>query len=157
MSLHFDVVIMCDLRVDMPDEAIEALRGLTNRDYELKMTPKLLIEEDDIWSMFSDYHFLAPVLENETVSSFHRFLREIDTAKNREIYRWSLQFSGRQILDDIYHTHHLPFLYWLASAVYEKANQGFIGYIKETFDAPSMMYVKNGKLVTDRYTYVDSE
>lgn len=150
MSARFDVVIMCDLREDTPEEVIDAIRCLTSSDYELEETPKLLIGDFNIWEMFDDYHFLSPVLQNETISSFQRLLQEINTSANRQVYRWSFQFCGRQILDDIYLSHHLPFIYWLASIVYEERD-GFFGYVKESYGELHTLVVKNGKLTGEYF------
>ncbi len=155
MSLYFDLVLNCYLREDTPEETINAIRCLTSSKYELETPPKLLIKDFDIWDMFYEYHFLAPMPEFETISSFRQSERYVLLAPFHTRRLWCLQFSGRQILDDLYNTHHWPFVNWLASVAYEEENQGFIGYMKETYEAPFLMYVRDGELITENCTPVD--
>src|SRR5262245_7239522 len=117
MSAYVDLVISCDLKEDTPETYINAIRCLTDRNYELGEKPELIYPgQGNIWDAFSDYHFLAPDFEHEIISSFQKKLRLILPAENhREVYHYSLQFSGRFIHDDYWAAHHIPFLYWLGT------------------------------------------
>ncbi len=145
MSNYFDVVISCDLREDAPEEVINIVRCLTDRDYELNDKPDMTYEDQgNIWEGFSDYHFLASNPEHETISNFQKKWRtSIPSENDRKVYRWCLQYSGRNIHDDFWAACHVPFIYWLAAYVFED----FIGYMKHTEGGePDLIYVKNGKL-----------
>lgn len=157
MSLFFDLVINCDLREDISDEAIEAIRCLTSMEYALPTNPLLLIpgetygtwpsENYNIWDGFSDYHFLVPDPQREIMCNFQRNHRTtIPTENDREVHRYSLQYIGRWLHDDGFYAHHLPFVYWLASVSYDN----YLGYYMETHNVgekgPHHFIVVNGKL-----------
>lgn len=155
MSLKFDLVINCDLREDTPAEHIEAIRCLTTKDYELPTKPQLPISfygepEWNMWNSFSDYHFLASDPEQLIVSNFRRIHRlTIPLENNREVHRYSLQYCGRELHDDYFYSHHIPFIHWLASITCEN----YIGYYVETtnkpeYNHPEHFVVTNGKLQT---------
>jgi hypothetical protein len=130
MSLHFDMVINCDLREDTPDAVIEIVRCLTQRDYRLAFTPQMDVQgHGNVWDRFYDYHFLAPQPERDVISNFRRVHRlTIPNENNREVYQFRLQYCASWIHDDFWAHHHIPFVYWLAS----HACEGFIGYYVET-------------------------
>ena len=154
MSNYYDVVISCDLREDTPEEAINIIRHLTDRDYVLTEKPKMAIENyGDVGDWFFSDRFLAPDPENEVISNFQKMLwLIIPTENNREVYRYSLQYSGRNIHDDFWAEHHIPFVYWLAPYVLGD----FIGYMKYTEGGkPDLMYVKNGRLFGDAFNPPD--
>ncbi len=158
MSDYFDVVICCDLREDTPEEAIDAIRCLTNCNYQPKEKPDLVDKDygyGNIWDGFYDHHFLAPDPERENISSFQRMWRTAMPAENnRDVYRYCLQYSGRNIHDDFWREHHIPFVYWLASYVFED----FIGYMKYSEGgAIHLMHVKNGKLGGEYFNSPETE
>jgi len=150
MSLHFDMVINCDLREDTPEDIIEAIRCLTQKDYTPIPKPNLLLIENDygnIWDSFYEYHFLAPDPEHDTISNFRRVHRlTIPLENNREVHRYRLQYCGSWLHDDFFYAHHIPFVYWLASIAYEN----YIGYYAETHNTGFGIHhfvVKDGKLL----------
>jgi hypothetical protein len=150
MGSHFDVVISCDLREDTPEEVINIIRFLTDSDYELVKKPIVVVEHSNgIWEGSFDSHFLAPDPKHEVISSFQKMWRTyIPSENDRKVYRYSLQYSGRNIHDDFWAECHIPFIYWLASYVYED----FIGYMRETTNSVlDLIYVHDGKLVGDKF------
>lgn len=151
MSLHFDLVINCDLQEDVPEDAIEAIRCLTQRDYVLKVKPQLVLPDygnvwDDIW----DHHCLAPDPDHDIISNFRRIQRTtIPKENNREVYRYRLQYCGSFIHDDYFYQNHLPFVYWLATVAYED----YIGYYMETHGGAGgrevrHLRIENGQIVS---------
>ncbi len=160
MSIFYDLVINCDLKEDTPGDAIEAVRCLTTRGYELAVEPQLIDswEHENVWESFSDRHFLAPDPEWDTVSKFLRMHRTtIPSENNRPVYRYVLQYAGRRLHDDFFNDHHLPFLYWLATVSYDK----YIGYYMISHDlwgdGPRLLLAIDGVLkvavdVTGRLT-----
>lgn len=146
MSLHFDMVINCDLREDTPENIYEAIQCLTQRDYKLKDKPELIYPgQGNIWDGFSDYHFLAPDSQHDVISNFRRVHQlTIPTENNREVHRYRLQYCGSWLHDDFFYAHHLPFVYWLATIAYEK----YIGYYVETGGSVGVhhFFAENGKL-----------
>jgi hypothetical protein len=148
MSLHFDMVINCDLREDTPEEIIEAIRYLTQKDYTLQSKPALIYSDHgNIWDSFYDKHFLAPDPDHDIISNFRRVHRlTIPLENNREVYRYRLQYCGSWLHDDFFAAHHMPFIYWLASIAYEN----YIGYYCETHNTGlgiQHFKVKDGKLL----------
>ncbi len=150
MSLHFDMVINCDLREDTPEDIIEAIRCLTQKDYAPLPNPNLILTDynhRNAWNSFYDYHFLAPEPQHDIISNFRRVHRlTIPLENNREVHRYRLQFCGSWLHDDFFYSHHMPFVYWLASIVYED----YIGYFCETHNEGLGIHhltVKDGKLV----------
>lgn len=150
MSLHFDMVINCDLREDTSEEFIEAIRCLTQKDYTLQIKPNLFCSDygwGNIWNSFYDNHFLAPDPEHDIISNFRRVHRlTIPLENNREVHRYRLQYCGSWIHDDYFYQCHIPFVYWLASIAYEN----YIGYYHETHNIGlgiHHLFIKDGKLV----------
>ncbi len=130
MSLYFDMVINCDLREDTPDDVIEIIRSLTQTGYRLGFTPQMDVPgKGNVWFQFDDYHFLAPLPEQDVISNFRRVHRlTILDEGNREVYQFRLQYCASWIHDDFWAHHHIPFVYWLA----QYSCEGFIGYYIET-------------------------
>jgi hypothetical protein len=135
MSLSFDLVINCDLREDTPEDAIEAIKYLTQPDYTLKQEPQLTITDPkypdvgNMWDTFGSRHFLVPDPDHNIICNFRRVHRlTIPLENNREVYRYRLQYCGSLFLDDYFFQFHLPFVYWLATVAYEN----YIGYYMET-------------------------
>lgn len=144
MSNYFDVVITCDLREDTPEEVINIIRYLTDKNYELSEIPNIVVEHDiGTWEGIFDRHFLAPDPERETISNFQKMWRtSIPAENNRKVYRYMLQYSGRNIHDDFWAEYHVPFVYWLARHVYEDV----MGYMKYTRDGkPGFIFIEDGK------------
>jgi hypothetical protein len=117
VSSRFDVIITCDLREDTPDEVINILHYLTDSSYELSEVPSIVVKhENGIWEGSFDRHFLAPDLDHETISNFQKKWRtSIPSEHDRKVYRYCLQYSGRNIHDDFWAGYHAPFVYWLAT------------------------------------------
>lgn len=150
MSDWFDVVITCDLREDTPEEVINIIRYLTDNSYELGEAQSIVVKhENGVWEGTFDRHFLAPDPEHETVSNFQKMWRtSIPSENDRKVYRYSLQYSGRNIHDDLWANYHIPFIYWLASYAFGD----FMGYMRYTEGGEvHLMYVKNGKLTGDYF------
>lgn len=143
MSLHFDLMISCDLLENTPDSYIKAIQCLTDRNIILDEQPQLFYPGyGNIWEGFYDIHFLAPDPDREIISNFQRVWRE-SKPEGEKIFRYSLQYSGRWIHDDRFASHHMPFLYWLASI----AKPSFIGYYGEhDFYRPAQLVVENAQL-----------
>jgi hypothetical protein len=149
MSAYFDLVINCDLRENAPLACIEFVSWLCDANSNLASQPKSDCfdqnekELANVWN----FPFLAPQLEEETISNFQSRYRYTmpESTGERDVRKYSLHFFERNILDDTFFDCHLSFLYWIAGI----CENGFIGYYKEEFDAePTLMYVKEGKLIT---------
>jgi len=146
MSLHFDMVINCDLREDTSKEFIEAIRCLTQRDYILQKKPELIYpNHGNIWNSFYDHHFLASDPEHDIISNFRRVHRlTIPLENNQEVHRYRLQYCGSWLHDDFFYQCHIPFVYWLATIAYED----YIGYYHETEGSVVHHFIiKDGKLI----------
>ena len=154
MSLHFDMVINCDLKEDAPEDAIEAIKYLTQPDYYLKKEPQLIYTDPkypdmgNMWDTFGSDRFLVPDPDHDIISNFRRVHRlTIPTENNREVHRYRLQFCGSWLHDDYFYQYHLPFVYWLAAVAYED----YIGYYMETHGGErevDHLRVENGKLLS---------
>lgn len=148
MSLHFDLVINCDLREGTPEQAIEVIRCLTERDYQLNFKPEVLYPgQGDLWDYWtSDPHFLALNPQQDVISNFRRVHRmTMPLEGNREVYRYRLQYCGSCLHDDSFYELHMPFVYWLATIAYEE----HLGYYGETHGGGlgvQQLIAKNGKL-----------
>lgn len=135
MSLYFDMVINCDLREDVPEDAVEAIKYLTQPDYSLAKKPQLIYTDPkypgvgNMWDTFGGRRFLVPDSDHDIISNFRRVHRlTIPTENNREVHRYRLQYCGSCLHDDYFYECHLPFVYWLATVAYEN----YIGYYMET-------------------------
>lgn len=152
MSLRFNFVICCDLREDTPLEVIDAIRFLSDPAFVLEQKLPLVFsyiggdgsfQQQNLWDLFGEDRFLIPDFENETISSFQRKWRTaIPLEGNRDVYCWSLQYSGRYIHDDFAAHCHTNFIYWLATYV-----DGLVGYWHETnsFGKMHIVYGINGE------------
>lgn len=124
MSLHFDMVINCDLNEDVPADAVEAIKFLTQPDYSLEKEPQLIYTDTkypgvgNMWETigFGGERFLMPDPDHDIISNFRR------------VHRYRLQYCGSWLHDDYFYQYHLPFVYWLATVAYEN----YIGYYMET-------------------------
>jgi hypothetical protein len=148
MSMHYDLVIVCDLREDTPEPCIELIRWLSDpaSDPEAKPQFDCFSENDKDLADNLDYPFLASYPSEEVVTVFQRRYRYTTSlvAGRRDVYRYCLQYSARGILDDVFVETHILFVYWLSSLIVD----GFIGYYKEELDnQPRLLYVKDRKLV----------
>lgn len=144
MSSYFDLVITCDLREDTPEEAIEGLKCLTNSNYMLTTHPQLIHPQlGNIWDMFSNKHFLAPNPGHEILSQFGRRNRP----NSRQLYRYSLQYSGRNLHDDFFGEHHQIFILWLEIFCYEQ----YFGYLMETTGWPKPEFLKADSSAPHQY------
>lgn len=151
MSLHFDLVINCDLKEDVPEDAIEAIKYLMQPDYSLKKEPQLIYADPEypdlgnMWDIFGNYRFLVPDPDQNIISNFRRMFRTTIPAENhREVFRYRLQYCGSWLHDDYFYQYHKPFVYWLATVAYEN----FIGYYMETHVGTAHhLRVKDGKLL----------
>jgi hypothetical protein len=101
MSLQFDLVINCDLKEDVPDDAIDAISYLVQPGYELKKKPQLIYTDPkypdlgNMWDTFGDRRFLAPDPAHDIISNFRRVHRlTIPTENNREVHRYRLVCNG---------------------------------------------------------------
>lgn len=144
MSEYFDVIITCHLPEDTPEEVINIIRCLTDRAFELKEKPNIRNEYfGDLWEVFWDEHFLAPDPEKMSLSNFRKLpWLSIPTENDRVVYRYSLQYSGRYIHDDVWRENHYPFVFWLASYVMDD----FIGYMKYSEGGkPDLIFIEDGK------------
>ena len=116
MSLHFDLVINCDLREDTPEDAIEAIKYLTQPDYTLKQEPQLTFTDPNfpyVGTVWSSKRFLLSDPDHDIISNFRRVHRlTIPTENNREVHRYRLQYCGSWLHDDYFYQYHLPFDYW---------------------------------------------
>ncbi|MAU13829.1 MAG: hypothetical protein CL607_28690 [Anaerolineaceae bacterium] len=156
MSMRYDLVINCDLREDVSEDAIEAIRYLIDPNYELKKTPYLPYKDPrypdigDMWKYFEPYRFLVPDPQHDIISNFRRIHRTtIPMENNREVYRYRLQYCGSMLHDDYFAQSHMPFIYWLANVVYGD----FIGYYTETQIGSRkvhLLHVKDGRLEPSR-------
>ncbi|MEZ4670303.1 MAG: hypothetical protein R3E39_20545 [Anaerolineae bacterium] len=149
MSLHFDIVIVCDLREDTPSDCLELLAWLTDANSSSEARPRFHCFDENYMELADafDHPFLAPLPNEEVISVFQRRYRYTMPTKTggKDVYRYCLQFSARGILDDYFYECHLLFTYWLASV----SEDGFIGYYKEELDNdPILLYVKDRKLVS---------
>lgn len=146
VSMFYDLVLNCYLREDVSDEHIQAIQCLINRDFQLVVTPKLLLPDgENVWEVFYDKHFLAPAAQPQAIASFVReHITTIPTENNREVHLWTLKYIGRWIKDEFYAHHHLPFVIWLGRV----AREGFLGYTMESYlgKNPTLLYAKNGQL-----------
>lgn len=151
MSLYYDLVINCDLKEDAPEDAIEAIKYLSQPNYHLSKTPRLIYSDGrypeqsgDMWEMFGQERFLAPEPEQNVISNFQRVYRTtIPAENNREVYRYRLQYCGNLLHDDSFYELHLPFVYWLATVAYENT----LGYYMESEGGPvRLLRVENGFL-----------
>jgi hypothetical protein len=143
MSLHYDLVVNCDLREDASASCIELISWLTDENSEPESRPKFDCldssekERENVWI----HPFLAPELDDETISVFQKRYRYTAPANKggRDVYQDTFQYSARNLLDDEFYDCHLSFLDWMARIT----ENGFIGYYKEEFDTnPTLMYVK---------------
>lgn len=139
MSLYFDLAIITSLDAKVPKSFIDVIHYLFNPEFNLETTPELLYEDSDFWPLFEGHHFLAHDPARDVISSFRR-ISLVD--QQVEIIYYTIQFAGRHIHDDTFLFKHMPFLYWLATF----AEEGFIGYMKEKYTQPKLLYVKDRKL-----------
>lgn len=152
MSLYFDMVINCDLKEDIAEDAIEAINYLIQPDYQLSKIPELIYDDPkypnlgNMWDTFGSDRFLVPDPSHDIISNFRKIHRTtIPTENNREVYRYRLQYCGSFIHDDYFYQYHIPFVYWLATIAYEE----YIGYYMETHNMGTGFHplrVKDGKL-----------
>jgi hypothetical protein len=146
MSSRFDMVINCDLREDTPEEFIDAIRCLTQRDYQLSVKPQFLYpHHGNVWDSFYDHHFLAPDPQQGIISSFVRLHRlTIPLENHREVYRYRLQYCGSMLHGDYWAHHHIPFVYWLATIAYD-VHIGY--YVEASGSRIHLLKVANGRLL----------
>jgi hypothetical protein len=146
MSLHFDLVIVCDLREDTPEPCVEYIQWLFTRPSD--SAPKPQFDCPNEYGLTFDDPFLYPLPTEEVISVFqkkYRYTRS-PNAGGGDVYRYAIQFSARDILDDGFYEDHLNFVAWLATL----AEEGFIGYYKEELAfKPELLYVKNRQLVIE--------
>ncbi len=152
MSTHFDMVINCDLREDVPTSCIEFISWLCDVNADSEFQP-----ESDCFNNFHhiekemaenfDHPFLASRPDNEIISLLqrrYRFSMPANTGR-RDVYHYCLQFSAHDLAANYFFECHLVFIHWIAPII----EDGFIGYYKERLAVnPTLMYVKDGKLVT---------
>lgn len=148
MSLYFDVVICCDLREGTPQEVVDTIRYLSDPTFELKQKSRSIyaLFGLDTDTLTDDYRFLISNPEHEVIASFQRKLRAVIPSENhREVYNWSLQYCGRNLLDDYAYECHFSLLYWLPQYV-----DGLVGYYYETTgsDLVRVVYSLNGTAKT---------
>lgn len=151
MSLHFDLVIMCDLREDTPSDCVELIRWLFTLPSQNIDQPKghCVDEEGRNFHEWFNDPFLAPFPNQEVTSTFQQWYRYTMPAISGggDVYRYALQYSARRILDDAFYEEHLNFVGWLATI----AEEGFIGYYREEAALkPNLLYSKNRQLVVER-------
>ncbi|MEO8397205.1 MAG: hypothetical protein ABI700_29690 [Chloroflexota bacterium] len=147
MSDHYDLVIVCDLLEAAPLACIEMIEWLTNPASDPATKPDFDCLSGNDAALNGNFHFsfLAPLASEQIISLFQNRYRYTMSAVEggANVYGYTLQFSGRNILDDGFYDCYLLFLYWLASI----SEDGFVGYYIEEFDArPTLLYVKDQKL-----------
>jgi hypothetical protein len=147
MSLHYDLVINCDLREDAPAACVQLIAWLCGDVTKPESATDCFDQNEMNLATIWDFQFLEPAPESETFSDFqsrYRYNRPMNVG-GAPVYKYSLHYSARLLLDDYFYDCHLMFLPWLARL----CEDGFIGFYKEEFDAePTLMYVKEGELIT---------
>ncbi|MEP7294467.1 MAG: hypothetical protein ABI835_21940 [Chloroflexota bacterium] len=150
MSLHFDLVITCDLREDTPQDCVELIRWLFTLPSDPLNQPQghCFDEEGRNFHEWFNYPFLAPFPEQEVISIFQKRYRYTRSAISGggDVYRYALQFSARRILDDGFYEDNLNFVGWLATV----AEDGFIGHYKEELaTVPKLLYARDRNLIIE--------
>ncbi|MBI1255882.1 MAG: hypothetical protein GC204_00280 [Chloroflexi bacterium] len=143
MSVFFDLVIMCDLREDTPEACIRLIQWLADPASDPATRPPFDCSHayDPGLNALFNYPFLAQQADEEVASRFQNRFRHNTEAG--EVYRYRLQFSQRNIMDDDFDQALMPFVDWLTGI----AEDGFIGYYRnEDSLRPTLLYVKDRNL-----------
>src|SRR5690349_18806779 len=121
MSLHFDLFLACDLKPDVPEHVLNAIKGAVgDKDYLPSDNP------EDHWQNLLCYEDQYTTLFPGGVHSF--FSRVSSPSKpGEERFRYTLSFRVFE-LDDVVYEEHYQFLVWLAKY---SETEGFVGYLRE--------------------------
>jgi hypothetical protein len=152
MSWYVDVVINCDLRPDVPQEYIDAIRYLTSPKgtVPLPTKPHTIVHSEceeayDFWEFFEGdaEAFLMHYPEHGRITNFYRTYLEISPYTG-PLYFYCLQYVGRLIVDDVWANALAKFFYWLPAI----ASDGLVGYHKSQYsNEVALLYAKNGRCV----------
>ena len=154
MSLHFQIDIAFDFKENSPADIIFGLETLSNNesltDHQKQHIPNIL--ESEIKAMTNNLSFFG-----RDIFYFNKHYRF--TKNGIDIYKWTFHFRT-MLLDDAFYEEGYPVLAWLAL---QSDTSGFVGYIKEEFDAnPRLLYFDNGEVIIKesadkeiKYKYAD--
>jgi hypothetical protein len=147
MSSYIDVVINCDLRPDVPQEYIDAIRYLTSTKgtVPLPIKPDAVIQSEfgtDLWDFVTkDGPLLSPDPANGMISNFYTITTFY---QNKVVYTYRLQFMAHRVLDDVWADGLAEFFYWLPTI----AMDGLIGYHKSHYsNEVHLLYAKADRCV----------
>ncbi len=139
MSLHFQIDIAFDFIENTSETIISGLENLSNKEslnYQQKQhIPNVLESEikgnkDNLSFLGSDIFYLK---------KHYRF-----TKNGIDVHKWTFHFRT-MLSDDVFYEEGYPLVAWLA--LHSDTN-GFVGYIKEEFEAtPRLLYFDNGDVI----------
>lgn len=149
MSVHFDLYIACDLKLDTPQRAIDTIRWLQSADQaidEASIDPLFQAEPTEpTWKgILQTTNALMVRFPGETFSALRRAYRYNlpETKGGGEVFYYTFSFRS-EILDDALGDYFV-FLEWLAAYSH---TQGFVGYMySDIDDHPTLIYFREGRL-----------
>jgi len=147
MTSHIDVVINCDLRTDIPQEYIDAIRYLTSAQgtVPLPIKPDAVIQSEvgsDLWDFVKeDGPLLSPAPDIGLITNFY----SLTTFYGDEaVHQYRLQLAAHRVHTDIWANGLALFFYWLPTI----AVDDFIGYHKGTESSEvHLLYARQGRCV----------
>ena len=154
MSLHFQIDIAFDFKALPEGDIISGLENLSNNEVlteEQKIyIPKILVNE--IKCMADNFSFFG-----RDIFYFKKQYRF--TSNGIDMHKWTFHYRT-MLSDDVFYEEGYPLLAWLAL---QADTNGFVGYIKEEFDAsPRLLFFDNGEVTIKesegkviKYRYAD--
>ena len=139
MSLHFQIDIAFDFKENTSEAIISGLENLSNNVFmtvlQKQHIPNIL--ESEINGMTDNLSFLG-----RDIFYFKKHYRF--TTNGIDVHKWTFHFRT-MLLDDVFYEDGYPLIAWLAS---HSDTNGFVGYIKEEFEAtPRLLYFDSGEVI----------
>jgi hypothetical protein len=146
MSGRCEIYFTFDLKADIPDEVVEAIRSMMDKSYVATSMPAAEFLDND-WQgiLDSSYHPMV-VFPGEPFSSLSYAYRLPSDPSERDTYRITLTFRTEIHYDALWEDY-IHLLTWIAQY---SETQGFIGYFRSegTTSNPTLLYFKKGTLAT---------
>lgn len=148
MSTRCEIYFTFDLKPDVPEDVLEAIRSMMDKNYKVTSTPAAEFT-DNYWQGLLDIsptEMLAfPGSSFSTLAHAYRYT-QMPNQGGQDVYRNTITFRA-EIHGDAFGEDYVHLLMWIAQYT---ETQGFIGYFRYDHSPshPTLLFFKNGKLDT---------